>query len=429
MPPLVVALAALVGLAVGPLLTVAADRVPGRDPLTTGVAGRALVPVWSWFGAPAAARGGGARRRRDLGIDLAAAAGFAAMAVVAASPAQLVGLCAAAAGFVVLGVIDLEHHRLPDLVVFPTLGVVLGAAVAGVIGGDPVDLLTGALVGATAEFVLFLVMAIATPGWVGLGDVKLALLLGAVCGWVGAAQADAVAGPIATALVVTMYGLLFGSGLAVVFGLVRSLLVRARWGLRPVRSRHVALVGPMGSGKSALGAWVAGAVGRPFVDVDADIEATAGRTIADIFAADGEPAFRALEAAAVTASLDAPRAAIIATGGGAVLDPDTRSRLRERAAVVWLDAEPHELGARVGDAAGRPLLAGDPGRLAQLRAEREPLYREVAHARLDTTGLPEAEARRRLDQIVSGLLGYFPFGPPLLVGTVLACLVAGPLLG
>lgn len=427
MPPLVVVAAAVVGVAVGPLLTVLADRIPGREPLRAPAG--ALLAVRTWFGSAAALRGGGAARRRDVGVDLAAGVGFAAMASVAESPAQLVGLCAAAAGFVVLGVIDLEHHRLPDLVVFPTLGAVLGAAVVGVVGGDPVDLLTGALVGAVAEFVLFLVMAVATPGWVGLGDVKLALLLGAVCGWVGATHAGAVTGPLTGALVVTMYGLLFGSALAVVFGVARGLLVRARWGVRPARSRHVALVGPMGSGKSALGAWVAGAVGRPFVDVDAEVEARAGRTIPEIFQSDGEPAFRALEAAALADALDERRGAIVATGGGAVLDADSRARLRERAAVVWLDAEPDVLRARVGDAVGRPLLAGDPERLARLRDERAPLYREVAHVRLDTTALPEAEARRRLDQVVSGVLGYFPFGPPLLVGTVLACLVARPLLG
>lgn len=417
-------LAAAVGLACGPIVTVVADRLPDRRPWRDGLSPVALVPVVSWVGAAAVARGGGAARRRDVGIDLATAVAVAVMVWVAASPAQVVGLGAAAVGFVALAVVDFEHHRLPDRIVFPTLGVVVGSAAAGVVGGDPADLLVGALVGATAEFMVFFVMAVATPGWVGFGDVKLALLLGAVAGWVGATRVDAVTGPLAGALVVAMYGLLFGSALAVVFGLWRSVRARVRWGVRPVRGRHVALVGPMGSGKSSLGSWMAEVIGRPFVDLDHEIEASTGRTIAEIFETDGEPAFRTIEAATAAKVLDAAPGAIVATGGGAVLDAGTRERLRERAVVVWLDADPDDLAVRVGDGAARPLLAGDPGRLARIRAEREPLYREVAHARLDTTAVPELEARRRLDQVVSGLLGYFPFGPPLLAGTVLACVVA-----
>jgi shikimate kinase len=143
--------------------------------------------------------------------------------------------------------------------------------------------------------------------------------------------------------------------------------------------RPVVLVGMMGSGKSTVGKRLANALGVPFADSDAEIEARAGCTIAEIFAADGEAAFRATEAATVAELVVADRPAVIATGGGAVLDATTRSLLQERATVVWLRASPGMLAHRIAGDGTRPLLADDPdAALRRLVTERDPLYRATA---------------------------------------------------
>jgi shikimate kinase len=143
--------------------------------------------------------------------------------------------------------------------------------------------------------------------------------------------------------------------------------------------RPVVLVGLMGSGKTTIGKKVASALGVPFADTDAEIERRSGRSIAAIFESDGEAAFRATEAATVAELVDTSPPGVVATGGGAVLDPATRARLRDRATVVWLRATPAVLVHRIASDGTRPLLADDPrAALVRLAAEREPLYREVA---------------------------------------------------
>ena len=151
--------------------------------------------------------------------------------------------------------------------------------------------------------------------------------------------------------------------------------------------RPVAFVGLMASGKSSLGKRVAAALGIPFVDADREIERRHGRTVPEIFAADGESAFRVIEEQVIADLVADPQVRVIATGGGAVLSPATRRALRESAIVVWLRAQPGILAARVKPDGSRPLLADDPrGTLERLIVERGPLYAEVAHHVIDVDG-------------------------------------------
>lgn len=160
---------------------------------------------------------------------------------------------------------------------------------------------------------------------------------------------------------------------------------------------HLYLIGYRGTGKSTVGRILAGRVGRPFVDLDERIEAAAGMTIADIFAAEGEPGFRDRESAALLAA-SAEMPSVIATGGGAILRAENRERLRRSGRVAWLTAPADDLWARIQadttTAARRPTLAG--GGLAEvtkLLAVREPLYRAVADFVAETAGLsPDAVA-------------------------------------
>lgn len=161
--------------------------------------------------------------------------------------------------------------------------------------------------------------------------------------------------------------------------------------------KHLVLVGLMGAGKSTVGRACALRLDRPFVDVDEVVEANARRPVAEIFAADGEAAFRALERAALADVCAAPQPLVIACGGGAMGDADNRRRVRADGCVVWLTADPTTLAARVGRGAARdqrPLLAGGDApvatleRLALLRAWA---YAAAAHVTVDTAGLTPDE--------------------------------------
>ena len=145
------------------------------------------------------------------------------------------------------------------------------------------------------------------------------------------------------------------------------------------------LVGPPGSGKTTVGQLVAGALGLPFRDVDADIEAVAGKPIPEIFIDDGEEHFRALERSAVAAAL-AGFDGVLALGGGAVLAPENRDALRGQR-VVFLSVELADAINRVGLGAGRPLLAINPrATMRYLLEQRRPLYEEVASVTVKTDG-------------------------------------------
>jgi shikimate kinase len=170
--------------------------------------------------------------------------------------------------------------------------------------------------------------------------------------------------------------------------------------------RHLVLVGMMGVGKSSVGRRLALRLGRQFLDTDKLIEEEAGCTVAEIFAAEGEPAFRALEAAAVRRALDSQPFAVIAFGGGAVLDPITRGLARQLALVVWLQAPARELARRVSasmrrsSGTARPLLASHEsmgGRspeqvLDAIARQREDAYRSAAHVLVDTSGRSPSQA-------------------------------------
>jgi shikimate kinase len=156
---------------------------------------------------------------------------------------------------------------------------------------------------------------------------------------------------------------------------------------------HVALVGLSGSGKSTLAPLLASRLGhRGVVDLDRVLEERFGRPVARIFAEDGEAAFRDAESEALSDALDGP-ASVIATGGGVVLHPDNRRRLRASARVVWLKAHPSQLQERLaGSSEVRPLLAGDAAfALARLSEERDALYREVAHLTIDVDGVDPSD--------------------------------------
>ena len=160
--------------------------------------------------------------------------------------------------------------------------------------------------------------------------------------------------------------------------------------------RNIVFIGMPGSGKSAVGQIVARWLGWPLLDTDELVARRAGRSIAEIFAQEGEPGFRRLEREAVRQVARAQRA-VVATGGGVILNPDNMSDLRRRGWIVALTADADVLLARVGqDGGGRPLLAADPaGRMQALLAERAPRYAE-ADLVLDGTRPAEDLAREVL---------------------------------
>ncbi|MBI5708903.1 MAG: AAA family ATPase [Candidatus Eisenbacteria bacterium] len=152
--------------------------------------------------------------------------------------------------------------------------------------------------------------------------------------------------------------------------------------------RPIALVGLMGSGKSVVARVLGERLGVAVADLDSMIETAAGCTIAELFEREGESAFRRREGELLEQAL-AAGATVIACGGGIVLDPVRRARLRAACRTVWLEVSPKTAAARVAATlAKRPLLRGAPPeeRLAALLAERAPLYAETAEARVATDG-------------------------------------------
>lgn len=149
---------------------------------------------------------------------------------------------------------------------------------------------------------------------------------------------------------------------------------------------NLILFGSMGAGKSAVGRRLAERLGMAFVDTDALVERETRLSVGEIFHRYGEPRFRALERRVIGRAASG-RCQVIATGGGAVVDPRNRARLRRAGLTVWLKTDPEVAAARVGGANNRPLLASGQRAdiLAHLLAEREPYYRE-ALIHVDTSG-------------------------------------------
>ena len=165
--------------------------------------------------------------------------------------------------------------------------------------------------------------------------------------------------------------------------------------------RNIILVGPMGAGKSAVGRSLARTLHLTFIDSDDEIEARTGVDIPFIFEKEGEAGFRKREAVVVD-DLSKMDGIVLATGGGAVVDPDSRSRLGGRGFVVYLYTTVEQQVARTQRGRERPLIAdGDPrATLTALLAERDPMYREIADIVVGTDGRKvNAVANEIIEQI------------------------------
>jgi shikimate kinase len=150
-------------------------------------------------------------------------------------------------------------------------------------------------------------------------------------------------------------------------------------------SRHVVLVGLSGSGKSSAGRGAARLLGCAFRDLDDEVARESGMTVAEVFAREGEAAFRVRERDAMDRALAAP-AHVVAAGGGWAAEPGSLEGARDRALIIWLRCAPETAAARLVGAVDRPLLAS--GTLPALRAQLEARggFYERAHAAVDTDG-------------------------------------------
>ncbi|ADG98381.1 Shikimate kinase [Segniliparus rotundus DSM 44985] len=158
------------------------------------------------------------------------------------------------------------------------------------------------------------------------------------------------------------------------------------------------LIGAPGCGKSVIGRRLARALGVKVLDADAEIERAAGKSITEIFAQEGEPAFRALEEHIVATAL-AEHDGVVSLGGGAVLSPKTQEALRGHT-VVWLQISAAEGVRRTARRTHRPILAGENSdeRYRKLLAERTPIYRSLATLRVRAEGRPTSSIVRELER-------------------------------
>jgi len=164
--------------------------------------------------------------------------------------------------------------------------------------------------------------------------------------------------------------------------------------------RTIVLVGLMGVGKSAVGRRLAKRLELPFVDADAEIEAAAGRSISDYFELHGESAFRDGERKVIARLLDG-EPHVLATGGGAFMDEETRALIKSRGISIWLNADLETLVERVGRRNNRPLLKGGDPRtiLTSLMEVRNPLYAQADIA-VESVNQPLGEMTIRVAEIL-----------------------------
>ncbi len=173
-------------------------------------------------------------------------------------------------------------------------------------------------------------------------------------------------------------------------------------------SRSIVLVGLMGAGKSCIGKRLASRIGIPFIDADREIEQAAGCSISEIFQRHGEAAFRDGERRVIARLLD-DKPHVLAAGGGAFMDARTRALIHERAISVWLRADLDLLMRRVSRRSNRPLLqvAEPRQKLAELMAQRHPVYAEADLTVDSADGPPEAT----LERVIAALDAFLPAGP------------------
>jgi shikimate kinase len=173
-----------------------------------------------------------------------------------------------------------------------------------------------------------------------------------------------------------------------------------------VTARRVLLIGMMGAGKSTTGKLLAARLGWPYLDSDDEIVRQTGRTVPEIWRADGEPAFRAEEARVLAEATTSEGPVVIAVAGGAVLDPGNQAHIRSAGLVVWLRADVAVLADRVGAGTGRPLLDDGPAAaLEHLSAVRAPVYADLADLVFDVDRLSPAQV---VDRIVAALDSQAP---------------------
>jgi shikimate kinase len=164
--------------------------------------------------------------------------------------------------------------------------------------------------------------------------------------------------------------------------------------------RSLVLVGLMGAGKSSVGKRLAARLALPFYDADQEIERAAQLSVEEIFARHGEASFREGERRVIARLLQGP-AHVLATGGGAFVDPETRRLVHERAISVWLKVELDELVRRVSRRTNRPLLKGKDPRevLEKLTAERYPAYAEADITVISGDGIADLTAERVIQAV------------------------------
>jgi shikimate kinase len=165
---------------------------------------------------------------------------------------------------------------------------------------------------------------------------------------------------------------------------------------------RILLIGMMGAGKTTTGRLLSARLGWRYLDSDDEVERSTGRTVPEIWKADGEAAFRAEESRVLAEACSGEGRVVVSVAGGAVMDPENRALIRSSGLVVWLRAAVATLTARVGRGEGRPLLSGGPAAaLTRLSAEREPLYAELA-------GLVFDVDRMTPSQVVEHIVGELP---------------------